>query len=92
MLSYILSQAQSAAELPNWATWGILGIVILGFITKQIVPGWFYSDAKQQIEDLRQENARLVELVLKTQSDTLPAITASTAAVAEALHEIRRRE
>lgn len=82
--------AQTASsEFPSWATWGVLGLVVAGFVTKQLVPGWMYADLKSENKDLRLENARLVQLTLDTQAATLPAIEASTSAVSDALTELR---
>jgi hypothetical protein len=75
--------------LPPWASWGVLGLVIAGFATKQLVPGWLYTDLKTENKELKADNNRLVDLALETQKATLPAIEASTTAVVEALAEIR---
>lgn len=78
-----------APTLPPWASWGVLGLVIAGFVTKQLVPGWLYADLKTENKELKADNSRLVALALETQKATLPAIEASTTAVTEALAEIR---
>lgn len=39
-------------QLPNWAQWGVLGSIILGFIIGQIVPGWLYKNEKAERERL----------------------------------------
>lgn len=75
--------------LPPWASWGVLGLVILGFVTKQLVPGWLYADLRTENKEQKAEITRLVNLALETQKATLPAIEASTSAVTEALSEIR---
>jgi hypothetical protein len=85
----VFAQEASGADLPNWVQWGVLGLVILGFVTKQLVPGWLYGDIKVENKELKAENNRLVNLALDTQKATLPAIEASTSAVSEALAEIR---
>lgn len=85
-----LAVQEAAPTLPPWASWGVLGLVIAGFVTKQLVPGWLYADLKNENKELRVENARLVQLTLDTQKATLPAIESSTSAISEALAEIRR--
>lgn len=85
----VLAQAASTNDFPTWATWGVLGLVVAGFVTKQLVPGWMYQDLQRENEALRAENIRLVQLTLDTQRATLPAIEASTTAVSEAMAEMR---
>jgi hypothetical protein len=85
----VLAQTSEAPSLPPWATWGVLGLVITGFVTKQLVPGWLYADIKTENKEQKVEINRLVDLALETQKATLPAIQASTSAVGEALAEIR---
>lgn len=85
----VIAQEAADAQLPAWAQWGVLGLIILGFVTKQLVPGWLYADIKAENKELKAENTRLVALALDIQKATLPAIEASTSAVSEALSEIR---
>jgi hypothetical protein len=80
---------ETAPALPPWASWGVLGLVIAGIITRQLVPGWSYNDLKVENKELKADNTRLVNLVLDTQKSTIPAIEASTSAVADAIAEIR---
>lgn len=80
---------QDTGGLPPWAQ---VLIVLAGFIalvTKQIVPGWFYKELKQENQELKADNKHLVELMLETQKATLPALEAGTAAVKDAMDEIR---
>lgn len=77
--------------IPAWAQYGILGLIIVGFLTKQLVMGWLYQDVKAERDLLKTENKGLVQLVLDTQQATIPALQASTVAVNEALTEIKRR-
>lgn len=66
--------------LPGWAEAGIAGLVVVGFITKQLVAGWQYSDRTNELKESRTNEARLVQQVLDTQRDVLPALQASTTA------------
>lgn len=84
----VLAQ-EAAPALPPWASWGVLGAVILAIATRQLGPGWVINDQKEEIKNLKAENTRLVNLALDTQKATLPVIEASTTAVTEALSEIR---
>lgn len=89
LLTPLVVIADDPPVLPPWAQWGILGAVILGMITKQLVPGWLYQDKLTELKLLKDENARLVQLALDTQKATLPAMQASTSAVDKAMEEIR---
>lgn len=79
----------ATGDLPIWAQWGVLGLVIAGFVTRQLVPGWLYTDTKAENTELRKENKELIELVLSTQRDAIPALQEATKAVNEAMTEIR---
>jgi hypothetical protein len=87
----VFSDDTTQAPIPAWAQYGILGLIIIGFLTKQLVMGWLYQDIKAERDLLKTENNRLVQLVLDTQQATLPALQASTVAVGAALDEIKRR-
>jgi hypothetical protein len=76
-------------DLPPWLQWGVLGLVITGFVTKLLVPGWMYGDVRSENQDLKAENKRLVQLVLDTQHETIPALGAAAKATEEAMAEIR---
>lgn len=89
MVIISLSVFAAEADLPAWAQWGVLGLVILGFVTRQIVPGWLYTDVKAENQVLRQENKDLVQLVLETQKSTIPALEEASKAVNEAMTELR---
>lgn len=75
--------------IPNWVEYGVLGLIILGLVSKQLIPGWLYNDVKSENRELKAENRKLVELVLETQSKTLPALQEGTSAVRQALEELR---
>lgn len=76
-------------ELPVWVQWGVLGVVIAGFVTRQLVPGWLYGDIKAENKELKDENRRLVTLVLDTQHETIPALGAAAKVTEDAMSEIR---
>lgn len=81
----------ASPELPSWTNYGVLGLLVVGLLTKQLVMGWLYQDVKNERDLLKVENNRLVQLVLDTQQATIPALQASTVAVTDALTEIKRR-
>lgn len=82
---------ETTPMLPAWTNYGVLGLLVVGLLTKQLVMGWLYQDVKTERDELKTENKRLVQLVLDTQQATIPALQASTVAVGEALTEIKRR-
>jgi hypothetical protein len=64
----VLAVATFADEqLPAWAQWGILGLIIISLVvTRQIVPGWTYDALVKQRDasearclELQNENNRL---------------------------------
>lgn len=81
--------AATSTDLPNWAQWGILGLIILGFVVKQLVPGWLYADVKAENQQLREENKELVKLMFETQKATIPALQEAANAVNETMSELR---
>lgn len=87
---FSLVMLAQTTEIPAWAQYGILGFIILGFLTQQIVPGWHYKRQEQELQQLKQENTKLVKLILDTQAQTLPALQEGTIALREAQRELRR--
>lgn len=81
--------ASTHDDLPPWANYGILGLVIVAIITRQLVAGWQYADMKAERDRLQEDNKALVQQLLANQEATLPALKEATTAVSEALTEIR---
>lgn len=85
---FAFAYASQTDLLPPWAQYGILGFIIIGFLTRQIVPGWHYRDREEEVKLLRAENSRLIDLILETQAKTLPALQEGTKALQEAHDEL----
>lgn len=41
---------------------GLLALVVLGFLTGQVVPGYIYKDAKNECQKLSEQNLELTRL------------------------------
>lgn len=76
--------ANANPTLPDWAQYGLLGLVLVGIVTKQIVPGWAYRDAEARVAKLEEDREELVELILAQQEKILPALVEGTHALREA--------
>lgn len=87
----LLAQATPNVDVTSWLQWGVLGLVILAIVVfKQLVPGWIYEEQQVEIKQLKTDNKDLTERLLNVSETALPALKESTAAVAEAMREIRR--
>lgn len=92
VLAIILAAEQgSSGEIPLWAQYGILGLIIVGFITRQLVPGWMYSDLRTENESLKAENKDLVRQLLDVQKTALPALQSAASIMDDAMDELRSR-
>jgi hypothetical protein len=72
----------SPPDLPLWAQWGLLGFVVLGFMTRRLVPGWTYDREAERADRLEIENSRLRDRV---ETKVLPLIH-------EAIHALQERD
>ena len=74
------------AGLPDWAQYGILGLVIIALVvTRQLVPGWVYAETKAEVIELRAENKELVQQVIDTNAQAIPALREAASAIDKAL-------
>lgn len=76
--------AASTAD-PNWANlaqYGVLGLVVLAFITGKIVPGYVYERRVEEHHAAMQENARLEETIKER---VIPALLKSTEVMGQVL-------
>jgi hypothetical protein len=69
-------------DLPLWAQWGVLGVVIVALITGWLVPGRTHEREIARADRLEQENARLRDRV---ETKVLPLIH-------EAIHALQERD
>lgn len=78
--------AAEDAALPDWAQYGILGLVIIALVvTRQLVPGWVYAETKAEVIELRAENKELVQQVIDSNAQAIPALREAASAIDKAL-------
>lgn len=90
-LAAVIADA-AGGGLPAWTDWGIPGLVIAGFLTRQIVVGAELKEAKDDLKESRAETVRLTQLVLDTQAAVIPAISAATEAIRSTAANVRKED
>lgn len=81
--------AANGDGLPGWAQVVLSLAAVLAVATKQLVPGWIYSEQRTRLETTEAENKRLTQTLLETQPKTIAALEASSRTVDEAMAELR---
>ena len=76
---WILADSHSG-DWTSLAQYGVLGLVVLGFILGKIVPGYIYERRVEEIVESREENTRLRASI---EDRVIPALIKSTEALAE---------
>lgn len=66
--------------LPQWAQLGLAAIFVIAFITGQVVPGFIHKQAKSERDAERQ---RVEDLEQSIREKVIPALIASTQAIAD---------
>jgi hypothetical protein len=91
--AFLLSSWSFAAEgpLPDWAQYGLPGLVIIAFLTKQMVPGWLYQAKVKENEALQAEVKRLGDQNFQMGKETAVALQQSSAALSAAIEDQRDR-
>lgn len=75
----------AAAAEPGWenlAQYGVLGLVVLGFVLGKIVPGYIYERKVLEADAERAENRRLEETM---KEKVIPALVRSADVMADVL-------
>lgn len=92
-LAILFAQASggdtSGQNWTDFASYGALGLVVLGFLFRKIVPGWIYE---QVTEDLQRERAnnQLLEETIKER--VIPALLKSTDVMDRVLDLLEQQE
>lgn len=92
-LAILFAQASggdsSGQSWTDFASYGALGLVVLGFLFRKIVPGWIYD---QVVEDLQKERAnnQLLEETIKER--VIPALLKSTDVMDRVLDLLEQQE
>lgn len=74
----IAAEATGSGGGADWtglAQYGVLGLVVLGFIFGKIVPGYLYERRVQEVEALKAEVGRLRDTI---EEKVIPALIRST--------------
>lgn len=81
--------AAEGQGLPSWAQVLIAMGVAFGLITKQLVPGWIYTDTKSRLEATEQDLKEAHQKMIDIYQSEAPALKAAQEATAEAMTELR---
>lgn len=97
----ILAQEATGEGLPDWANYGILGLLIVGLVfSRALVPGNTHREivaklelqlveAKTETKEARAEIKTLTTQMLETQAPALQALQAATQVMDQAIPLIR---
>jgi hypothetical protein len=50
-------------RLQDFANFGVLGLMVLAFLTGYLIPGWLYKEKVQENKELRDNIAKFSELI-----------------------------
>jgi hypothetical protein len=50
-------------QLQDFANFGVLGLMVLAFLTGYLIPGWLYKEKVQENKELRDNIAKFSELI-----------------------------
>jgi hypothetical protein len=50
-------------QLQDFANFGVLGLMVLAFLTGYLIPGWLYKEKAQENKELRDNIAKFSELI-----------------------------
>lgn len=89
MLGFWFFANVDSSGLPPWVNYGVLGAVMVAFLTKQLVPGWLFFRETKLNETLTAEVKALNEQLLKLSEQTVPALREAAQVVNQAIEEIR---
>jgi len=84
----LLLAATDPSSAINFAQYGVLGLIVLGFIFGKIAPGYLLDRAEQRIAE---KDAIIEKMRLAMEDKTVPALIRSTEALAEATDILSRR-
>lgn len=80
-MDFVLAQAASPDfGAAGWIQFGALGLIVVAFMTGQIVPRFILDRKEKEVEELRRQNEELRRMV---QDQIIPALTRTTDALSK---------
>lgn len=77
----VLAQTAEPNDWTSLAQYGVLGLVVLGFILGKIVPGYVYE---RRLEEAERKDEEIQRLRVSIEERVIPALIKSTEALADA--------
>lgn len=88
MIVAILAAATNSDDALNYAKYGVLGLIIIGFVTRKIVSGELLERAEAKIAE---KDALIEKMRLAMEDKTVPALIRCTEALVEATDVLAQR-
>lgn len=85
----VIFAAGEGDGLPAWAQVVIVIGIAFGLITKQLVPGWIYTDMKNRLDATEAEVKDAHQKLIDVYATEAPALKEAQRVVADAMTELR---
>lgn len=88
MIATILAAAGDSSNALDYAQYGVLGLIVIGFVTRKIVSGELLERAEAKIAE---KDALIEKMRVAMEDKTVPALIRCTEALVEATDVLAQR-